>query len=78
MTEVANVDFSARQTLPDVDPQFTRRWSPRAMQKAPIPERDLAAIGQTGSDTHHVLLRDSHIHQSFRIAFAKSAEPTGR
>lgn len=44
MTEVANVDFSVRQTLPEVDPQFTRRWSPRALQKARIPEQDLAAI----------------------------------
>ncbi len=44
MTEIANVDFSSRQSLPGVDPQFTRRWSPRAMQRAPIPQQDLTAI----------------------------------
>lgn len=44
MTEVANIDFSNRQSLPGVDPQFTHRWSPRAMQRTAIPERDLAAI----------------------------------
>lgn len=44
MTEIANVDFSARQTLPEVDPQFIRRWSPRAFQKEAIPARDVAAI----------------------------------
>lgn len=44
MTEVANVDFSNRQSLSGVDPQFTHRWSPRAMQRTPIPERDLTAI----------------------------------
>lgn len=44
MTEIANVDFSNRQSLPGVDPQFTHRWSPRAMQRTEIPPADLAAI----------------------------------
>src|SRR5690606_26675627 len=44
MTEIANVDFSNRQSLPGVDPQFTHRWSPRAMQRTAIPAPDLAAI----------------------------------
>lgn len=44
MTEIANIDFSVRQTLPSVDPQFTRRWSPRALQKTKIPAGDLAAL----------------------------------
>lgn len=44
MTEIANVDFSNRQSLPGVDPQFTHRWSPRAMQRTAIPQDDLAAI----------------------------------
>lgn len=44
MTETANVDFSNRQSLPSVDAQFTRRWSPRAMQSTAIPAQDLAAI----------------------------------
>lgn len=38
------IDFSVRRTLPNVDPQFTRRWSPRAMKKHPIPAEDLASI----------------------------------
>jgi len=44
MPDIANVDFSTRQTLPEVDPQFIRRWSPRAFQKEAIPAQDLAAI----------------------------------
>lgn len=44
MTDPANVDFSARQTLPEVDPQFTHRWSPRAMQSTRIPDQHLATI----------------------------------
>lgn len=44
MSNTTNVDFSSRETLPLVDPQFTRRWSPRAMQKGVIPAADLAAI----------------------------------
>lgn len=38
------VDFSARQTLPLVDPQFIQRWSPRAYRQQPIPASHLAAI----------------------------------
>ena len=37
-------DFSSRLSLPHVDPQFIRRWSPRALSPQPLPAEHLAAI----------------------------------
>lgn len=39
-----SADFSARQTLPHVNPQFIQRWSPRAYTRQKIPAEHLVAI----------------------------------